>query len=166
MFREMRENRRKQQLTQEETIAIFERNTSGVLSVLGDEDYPYGVPLAYLYSDGKIYVHGGKHGHKMDGMRKHEKVSFCVIDMDEVHPEAVATYYRSAIAFGKVRFITDEEQVRKIMWTFAKKYAPVGMDDAINHEIETEIRATELVEIQIEHMTGKEAIELLRARKQ
>lgn len=83
-----------------------------------------------------------------------------------LHPEEVATYYRSAIAFGKVRFVEEEEELRRILWLFAKKYSPVGADQAIHKEIESEIRATALVEIQIEHMTGKEAIELLRARKQ
>ena len=46
MFREMR--RKMQALTAEETAEILKRNTSGVLSLNGDDGYPYGVPLSYV----------------------------------------------------------------------------------------------------------------------
>ena len=80
MFRPMR--RFKQQLTQEECIDILKTEVRGVLSILGDEDYPYGIPIDFYYSrkDNKIYFHGAKEGHKIDSIKKHNKVSFCVYD--------------------------------------------------------------------------------------
>ena len=78
MFREMM--RKKQELTQEECISLLKSEMRGVLSVLGDDDYPYGMPLTHYYceEDGKLYFHGGKKGHKIDAMKRHSKASFCV----------------------------------------------------------------------------------------
>ena len=80
MFRPMR--RFKQQLTQEECVEILNTEVRGVLSVLGDDDYPYGIPIDFYYNqqENKIYFHGAKEGHKIDSIKKHNKVSFCVYD--------------------------------------------------------------------------------------
>lgn len=77
MFREIR--RKKQQLTMEESIDILKKGTSGVLALCGDEDYPYAVPISYVYEDSKLYFHGAKSGHKIDAIQRQEKASFCVI---------------------------------------------------------------------------------------
>ena len=99
MFREMR--RKMQALTAEETAEILKRNTSGVLSLNGDDGYPYGVPLSYVYLDSKLYFHCAGAGHKLDSILKDDKVSFCVIDQDQVVGEEYTTYFRSVIAFGR-----------------------------------------------------------------
>ena len=80
MFREMM--RKKQQLSQEECVSLLKSEMRGVLSVLGDDDYPYGMPMDHWYceADGHLYFHGGKLGHKIDAMKRHDKVSFCVYD--------------------------------------------------------------------------------------
>ena len=106
MFREMR--RKNQLLSEEETIKILKKGTSGVLAVLGDEGYPYAVPLSYIYCNSKIYFHAAKAGHKIDAIMKCNKASFCVIDEDNVVPEEYTTYFRSAIAFCKIKVIEDE----------------------------------------------------------
>ena len=112
MFREMR--RSKQQLSQEETEAVLTRGTSGVLSVLGDGGYPYGVPLSYVYHDGKLYFHWALSGHKLDAVRACPKASFCVVDRDQVVPPEYTTYFRSAIAFGTVRVVEDPEEKQNL----------------------------------------------------
>ena len=108
MFREMRRSR--QQLTLEAAEAVLSRGTSGVLSVLGDEGYPYGVPLSYVYHDGKLYFHWARSGHKLDAVRACPKASFCVVDQDQVVSREYTTYFRSAIAFGTVRIVEDPEE--------------------------------------------------------
>ena len=101
MFREMR--RKKQVLSKEECELVLERGTSGVLAVLGEGGYPYAVPLSYVYADGKIVFHCAKQGHKLDAIAKNDKVSFCVVDLDDIQPERYTTYFRSVIAFGRAR---------------------------------------------------------------
>lgn len=163
MFREMR--RKKQLLTEEETIKIFEKGTSGVLAVLGDEDYPYAVPLSYVYCDSKIYFHAAKTGHKIDAIMKYEKASFCVIDEDNVISEKYTTYFRSAIAFGKIRVIENETEKRNAIEKLAAKYTPDDEEGRLE-EIEREYKILCMIELDIEHMTGKEAIELVRAKQE
>ena len=98
MFREMR--RKNQLLTKEEAEKILENGTSGTLALLGDEGYPYCVPISYVYNNNKIYFHSAKSGHKIDAVKNCDKASFCVIDKDEVKPQEYTTYFRSVIAFG------------------------------------------------------------------
>ena len=109
MFREMRRN--KQALSEEECREILARCTSGTLAVLGDGGYPYAVPLSYVFNNGHIYFHCARSGHKLDAVRACDKVSFCVIDRDEVIPEKFTTKYRSVIVFGRAREVTDPEEI-------------------------------------------------------
>ena len=108
MFREMRRN--SQQLPQEEVLKILEEGSFGVLALLGDQGYPYGVPVSFVYQDGKIYFHSAITGHKMDALRGNSKASFCVVSQDVVVPEKYTTMFRSVVAFGRIREITDEEE--------------------------------------------------------
>lgn len=159
-FREMR--RKRQLLSPEETEAILRRGTAGVLAVSGDGGYPYAVPLSYVYAKGRIFFHCAKTGHKLDAIRRCEKVSFCVVDRDEVKPEEYTTYFRSAIVFGKARILEDDAEKRAAIELLAEKYCPADPEGR-RREIEREYRQLCMVEITIDRMTGKEAIELVRA---
>ena len=161
MFRTMRRSR--QELPRETAIEILNRNTSGTLALLGDEDYPYAVPLSYVYIDGKLYFHSAITGHKIDAIKKHEKASFCVVDQDLVTPEKYTTYYRSLIAFGKIRLVEDREEMRRFITKLALKYSP-GHEAGIRKEVDSSIGHMAILEMTIEHMTAKEAIELVKQR--
>lgn len=161
MFREMR--RKKQELTKEKSLEILEKGSSGVLSLLGDEDYAYGVPISYVYHDSKLYFHSATSGHKVDAVRKHEKVSFCVVDKDAVVPEEFTTYYRSVVVFGRARVIEGDEARRKALEILAAKYSPDHEESRLK-EIDKELKHVCMIELQIEHMTGKEAIELVKGK--
>lgn len=160
-FRAMRRSR--QLLTEAEAVSILERNTHGVLSVLGDDGYPYGVPLSYAYSDGRLYFHGARDGHKLDAIAACDKVSFCVVDRDQVVPEEYTTYFRSAIAFGRARLVTDEAEKLRAVDLIAARYWPEHEAER-QAAIDREFPAVGVIEMTIEHLTGKEAIELVRAR--
>ncbi|MBR5229239.1 MAG: pyridoxamine 5'-phosphate oxidase family protein [Firmicutes bacterium] len=162
----MREMRRfKQLLSAEDTAAILKRNTNGVLAVMGDEGYPYAVPVSYVYEEGKIYFHSGKQGHKMDALRSSEKVSFCVVDTDQIVPEEYTTYFRSVIAFGKPRIVEEDGEKLHALQILGRKYHPAGTEEYLNHYIQKEYAPVCIVAIDIDHMTGKEAIEFVRAKE-
>ncbi|MBS7131320.1 MAG: pyridoxamine 5'-phosphate oxidase family protein [Clostridium sp.] len=148
MFREMR--RKKQELSYEECISVLNKCTSGVLAVEGDDSYPYTVPLSYSIKGDELYFHCAKIGHKLDSIARNNKVSFCVIDKDEIIPEKFTTHYRSVIVFGKAKIV--EDLVEKYSKGFEKEGAL---------EIEKALKATNLVKIKIEHVTGKVAKELI-----
>lgn len=160
MFRQMR--RKNQALSNEDCMKILNNGKTGILAVLGDDDYPYTVPLNYIYLNSKIYFHCAKSGHKIDAIKKHNKVSFCVIEKDEVVPEKFGTDYRSAVAFGKAR-IMEENEMMPVITAFTKKYCPFG-DDIIQKEIEREFKLLCMAEIEIEYLSGKQAIDFVRKR--
>ena len=157
-FRKMR--RFRQLLPEEETIGILKEGTSGVLACSGDNGYTYAVPLSYVYDNGCIYFHTAQTGHKIDAMAACEKVSFCVIGQDLIVPEEVTTYFRSAIVFGRARILEGEEKMRAAR-KLADKYAS-SCPEAIEKDIRDNYDSMHMVEIRIEHMTGKQAIELVR----
>lgn len=166
MKREMR--RIKQLLPEDKTIEIMEKNTAGVLALLDDDDYPYAVPVSYVYAaeaegEGKVYVHSAKEGHKVDAVRNHEKASFCVIDKDRIVPEEYTTYFRSAIAFGKVRLVEDGEEKKKAAELLGRKYYPGDTMENLIKVIDEAEKRFLVIALDIEHMTGKEAIELVGA---
>lgn len=162
MFREMR--RKKQVLSLEECIEVLNRGTSGVLAVSGDDGYPYAVPLSYVYHNNKIIFHSAKTGHKLDAIARNEKVSFCVIDKDQVVPDEYTSYFRSVIAFGKARILEDEAEKRSTLALLAKRYAPDHEEIRRMQTIDKEFNIVTMIELTIEHMSGKEAIELVKAK--
>ena len=163
MFREMR--RKRQALSREEISLILYRGTSGVLALSGDDNYPYAVPISYVYDGENIYFHCAKRGHKLDVIQQNEKVSFCVIDQDKIVPDEYTSYFRSVIAFGHVEVITDEKEKLSAVEKLAIKYAP--KDTAIwrKNAIYREWTPLCMLKMSIDHITGKEAIELIKEKK-
>ena len=113
MFREMR--RFKQQISDEECIRILKEQPRGVLSMLGDGGYPYGIPLDHWYSedDNKLYFHCAKTGHKLDAIASCDKVSYCVMDEGYRKEGEWAFNFNSVVIFGKARIVGDEEDELK-----------------------------------------------------
>lgn len=164
--------RKRQELAPERCIEILQNGTAGVLSVMGDGGYPYGVPLSYAYKDGKIYFHSAVEGHKIDALRKEEKCSFTVIDQDNIHPDEYTTYFRSVIAFGRMRIFDSMDDIIAGLSILGEKYNP-GDHAGLQHEIGKSVAMSggmshtrvAVLCMEIEHLTGKEAIELVRAHK-
>lgn len=152
MFREMR--RPKQALTEKEMLDILESCQTGVMAVSGDDGYPYAVPLNYSYEDGKILFHCALDGHKIDGLNRSDKVSFCVIERDEVDAKAMNTDYKSVIIFGRARTLTEDEERKAALDMLGAKYS-AGFEEEVKREIKNEWDRVALVEISVEHMTGK-----------
>ena len=163
MFRAMR--RKNQQLSPEDCHRILQTATSGVLAVAGDGGYPYAVPLSFAYADGKLYFHVAKNGHKLDALRRNPKASFCVIEQDQIVPAEYTTYFRSVIAFGKVRIIDEETGKRHGLDLLADKYSPDETFESREHEIGKLANALYVLVMEIEHLTGKEGRELAEQRK-
>ena len=160
MFRPMRRSR--QALGIDACKEVLSRGTSGVLALLGDGDWPYAVPMSYAFDGEKLYFHCAREGHKLDAIRREARASFCVVDRDEVVPEEYTTYFRSVIVFGRVRVLENEAQMRAAIELLARRYFPQDSAENRRRAIEREWAGLCMLEMDIEHMSGKEAIELAR----
>ena len=157
MFRELA--RKNKQLSQEECIKILKEETRGVLSVLGDDDYPYGMPMNHWYNeeDGKLYFHCGKKGHRLDALKKHDKVSFCTYDKGYRNEGEWAWNVKSVIVFGRMAIIDDLEQIADITRKLSYKFT---QDESyIEKEIRESGPATLLLQLDPEHICGKSVVE-------
>ncbi len=159
MFRKMR--RFRQELSNEECEKILNEGKDGVLALSGDDGYPYAVPLNYYYSDGNIYFHCAKDGHKIDAVRRCDKASFCVIAKSDVIQEKYTTYYKSVIAFGRISEITDDKEKYDAVKALTEKYCP-DFKDGIPEEIEKEWKPLNMLKFRTEHISGKQAKELVK----
>ncbi len=157
MFRDLSRNNK--QLSKEECIKILKSEKRGVLSVIGDEGYPYGTPMNHYYNekDGKIYFHCGKSGHRIDSVKKDSKASFCVIDKGlKTNNDWVITF-RSVVVFGKIEISDNTDLIRKIATELSLKFT----DDReyIENEIESFLNETYLLVLTPEHICGKTVTE-------
>ena len=157
-FREMR--RKRQQFSEEESIGILQKATAGTLALLGDNGYPYAVPISYVFADGKLYFHSALSGHKVDAIRNCDKASFCVIDKDDVQPEKYTTYFRSVIAFGRIHIIEDAQEKLETARLLGDRYNP-NQEEALRKELEKGLSRMVMIRFDIEHLTGKQAIEMV-----
>lgn len=153
MFREMM--RKKQQITKEECIEILKAEPRGVLSVFGDDGYPYGMPMNHWYNeeDGHIYFHGGKAGHKIDAVKKCDKVSFCVYDEGFKRDGEWALNIKSVIVFGKIKLVDDFDKTVDICRKLSYKYT--SDTEYIENEVTKFAKGTLCFELIPEHITGK-----------
>lgn len=153
MFRELL--RKNKMIPLQECLQILKDETRGVLSVIGDNDYPYGMPMNHWYNDddGKIYFHCGKVGHRLDALRKHDKVSFCVYNKGYRNEGEWAWNVKSVIVFGKMEIIDDIDKITDITTKLSHKFTQD--EEYIRKEIELYGHETLLLQLTPEHISGK-----------
>ena len=155
MIRKMRRAEKKA-IPNDESNKLLKEAKRGVLAVAGDDDYPYAVPINFYYDEtaGKIYFHSSLAGHKVDAMKRNPKVCFTVFSDPQIKDLDWAPYLKSVVVFGKAQPIAEVEEKRKMLKTFAMKYYPSEAE--ADEEIAADFKAMQMIEITIEHMTGKE----------
>lgn len=151
MFREMR--RYNQALPKDECIDILINEPRGVLALLGDDDYTYAIPMSHVYVDGGIYFHGAMEGHKNDAIKRHSKVSYCVVDKGIKEEGSWWYTFKSVIAFGRISVVEDEDEKIDKLTCLGNKFFPSPKDTEI--EIDRLLDKTQVFKITIEHMSGK-----------
>jgi nitroimidazol reductase NimA-like FMN-containing flavoprotein (pyridoxamine 5'-phosphate oxidase superfamily) len=153
MFREL--TRKAKQISEKECLAILSQETRGVLSVNGDNGYPYGMPMNHLYhaEDGCLYFHCGRGGHRIDAIQKSDKASFCVVEQGSREEGDWAYRVRSVIVFGRIEILDDYDTVCRITDKLSRKFT---QDTSyIQNEIAQYAKATLLLKLTPEHICGK-----------
>lgn len=154
MFREMR--RKKRQINQEAAEALLEQGRRGILAVIGDNGYPYAIPVNYLFDreTQKIYFHGSRAGHKADALKACDKVCFTVYGNETVRETSWAPFVQSTVVFGRCHFLEAGEHTTALLKHLAMKYYP--SEQLADAEIAQSGKAVQVFEIEIEHLSGKE----------
>lgn len=157
MFRPLR--RKKRELDIEDAKEILRSARRGVLALQGDDGYPYAIPINFWYDEerSRICFHGSREGHKVDSLRRSDKVCLTVMGDEMVRDVAWAPYVRSTVVFGRCHAMGDREDTMAALRRFALKYYPT--EQLVDDEIARSASAVQMYEIQIEHMTGKEVQE-------
>ena len=153
MFRTMR--RFKQQISREECVRILREEKRGVLSMAGEDGYPYGVPMNHWYNpeDGKLYFHGAREGHKLHALRKDNRVSYCIWDAGYRREGEWALNVKSVVVFGRISLVTEEEKARMICENLCRKFT--DDEEYIEREVRNALPRVQCLELDIDHMTGK-----------
>ena len=151
MFRQMR--RIKQQLSDEESLEVLKKAKRGVLSVIGDDGWPYGIYLNPHFENGRIFFHGAKEGHKIDALKKDARASFTVIDEGVKDEGGWAYTFRSVVVFGRVEFVEDQNEAVAICRRLARRFNPSEAD--IEDEIRRAAAHVQVFALIPEHITGK-----------
>ncbi len=153
MFRELL--RKNKKISYEECIELLSNEKRGVLSVCGDNDYPYGMPMNHFYNheDGNIYFHCGKIGHRLDSLKKQNKVSFCVYDQGVRESGEWALNIKSVIVFGTIDIIDDKQKITDITKKLSYKFT--NDEEYINKEIKLYVNQALLLCLKPQHICGK-----------
>ena len=153
MFRELR--RKKQELNRQECLEVLINEKRGVLSVNGDDGYPYGMPLNHFYNeeDGCLYFHGGKIGHRIDAIKRNDKVSYCVYDEGYLKEGEWSLNFKSVIVFGRMEIVEDEEMMNDIIRKLCYRFT--DDEEYIKAEFDRSFNATLMTKLVPEHISGK-----------
>ena len=138
----------------------LERGFCGRLATVGEDGYPYCVPLLYVCLDGEVYVHNSRaRGHLRSSVDREPRVCFEVDQPGEVFAygrfECDSTVeYRSVIVFGRIRVIDDAQAKHRFCEALMAKYAPgdLGRPKGFFPRIDQ----ITVYAIAIERMSGKE----------
>ena len=152
----MRAMRRKdKEIGTDEAINLLTKCEYGVLSTVGNDGQPYGVPLNYTYKDNCIYFHCALKGHTIDNIDDNPKVSFCTVGNTEVLPSEFSTNYVSAVAFGVASEVQGTERYDALV-LLLEKFSPGFIEEGKKY-IEKLDKVTKVIKIQIQHISGKKA---------
>lgn len=151
-FREIR--RRDRALTEHEARHILARAEHGVLSTLGADGWPYGIPVNHVLCGDALYIHCALEGHKLQNIAHEERVSFCAVASATVLPDELATLYESAIVFGRASLVTDPAERRQAFESLAIRFCGAVTPEA-ERTIATSGSQAAVVRIRIERITGK-----------
>ena len=134
---------------------LLVNETRGVLSVIGDGGYPYGMPMNHFYNaeDGCVYFHCGRVGHRIDSLKNDNKVSYCVYEQGTRDGDDWAYNVRSVIVFGRIEIIDDPDTVACISRQLCYKFT--RDEEYINGEIEKYGAATLILKLIPEKITAK-----------
>lgn len=154
--------RSRQQISEDQAWKILEKGTWGVLALNGADGYPYALPINYALDERTLWFHCACSGHKLEAIRNCSKASFCVVTKDQVVPEEYTTWFESVIVFGTIAQAESDDEKMKGIQVLAQKFNPADEADHQKMLIRKEWDRLCVLKLDIEQISGKQAIELVR----
>ncbi|MGN0771352.1 MAG: pyridoxamine 5'-phosphate oxidase family protein [Christensenellales bacterium] len=145
----------KQELSIEDCVSVLKNGKSGVLSVIGDDGYPYGIPINYFFDEKaeELYFHSAKEGHKIDAIKHCNKVSFAVWSQTYKDVDGWSWHYNSVVAMGRAEVVANFDRRVEIARKIGLKYNPSAGE--IEQEINKAADKVLIIAVKIEHLSGK-----------
>jgi uncharacterized protein len=151
-FREIR--RRERALSKDEARDILARAEYGVLATIGNNGWPYAVPLNHVLAGDTIYIHCALEGHKLDNLANEARVSYCAVASTRVIPEKLSTLYECAVVFGRAALVTSAEEKSKALKLLTDRFC-ADFPEQVEEALEKWGPKTAIIRIEIERITGK-----------
>ena len=146
--------RKDKEITDKSEIESIIRRSMVCRLAMADKNRPYIVPLCFGYKSNTLYFHSAGQGKKLDMLKKNNSVCFEFdIDYELIKSDKACEWgmkYKSVIGFGKASFIEDVESKRRALDIIIQQYS----DQSFVYP-EIKIKHTVIIQIKIEHMTGK-----------
>lgn len=155
-FRPMR--RAQRGMDEAGTWALLAGTSYGILSLLGDGGYPYGVPLNHVVVEGALYFHAAQAGHKLDALRACPKCCFTVVagpldeDITQIPPDSLG-WHESAVLFGQLEEVKAGEEVMAVLKALCQRYTPVRLGD--EGYFQRYLDKVAILKMRVEHISGK-----------
>ena len=117
------------EMSDQDTKALLERGFVGRLATIGENGWPYVIPILYVVMDNEIWFHHTMaKGRLTDNLAFSQRVCFEVDEPYEVFRSgatacATSLACQSAVVFGRMREMKDEELKRRVFDLFMQKYA-------------------------------------------
>jgi hypothetical protein len=146
--------RKDRALEEAEAYAVLDEVGDGVLATIGQDGYPYAVPMNHVLADGALYLHCAQAGHRLDNLAFCDLVSYCVVAAREVVPAELSTDYRSAVVFGRAVRVAETEEKRRGLTALLRRFAPEHMESGLE-ALERSFQRTAVLRIDIHRVTGK-----------
>lgn len=146
--------RNEKAISADEILEVLDNAEYGILSTISEDGTPYGTPLNFVYSDGIIYFHCAREGHKLENIRYNENVCFNVVDSVLLMPEEFNTQYRSVTVFGKVSVVENTDEKNAGIFDIVKKFSPDFIEEGKAY-IERAFNDMHVLKLIPEYITGK-----------
>ncbi|MCL1815172.1 MAG: pyridoxamine 5'-phosphate oxidase family protein [Treponema sp.] len=146
--------RKDRETSRDETLAILDRSSWGVLTSVNNDGSPYGIPLSLARDGDCLYFHCALKGQKLKNLRSRPEVCIVFVGSAEVPINRFTVFYESAVVFGTAEEVTSREEKIQGLRIISERFTPENMH-AFNGEIEQMLDITGLWKIHINGITGK-----------
>ena len=140
-------------LEADQALTLLLNGEYGFLAMSNDGS-AYGIPISYIYSDNKIYLHCAPEGEKLRYIEKNPSVCFCVVGSTMVQPAKFTTAYESVLAFGDIVTVDDNDERMKALELLVDKYSPEYKEIGLKYAKGSFSRTT-VLRIDIKRISGK-----------